>query len=647
MKTRLWFFTMKRTLTHVLMVLSIVGLCTIMPLPSAATYTIPNNDGDCPANCRQIPWLAGSDAWNGGALPVYTGVACTVGLTEGDGTTDNTAAIEACLAAISNGQASVIPAGMFYVNATLDIPANKALRGAGSNNCSQGTWISASFHGDIGANGAISCTTLKLGDTGSVRMPGSESRGATQNLSSGYTKGSLTVTTSVAPSGIAVNDWIVISELEDSAIPASLIGYSGTCSWCGEQNAVSRPMTQIVQVTSVNGNDIGISRPLYYTFKAALVPRIMELTNPGIRAGIEAMKLWGFSNLRGSPHITFNGTHQSWAKDIETYNTPDVNGAYPVFLQYAAQNEIRDSYFHFGQVNGSGRNYGVGMFVPNSDHKIENNIIRENRHGLVQEGGGSGNVYLYNYVDDMWTNDGSYLARTAIGHGSHPYMTLIEGNIISHFGDDNIFGSSSHNVLLRNWLWGDATGNYTSWPSVTWGFVALELESQKNYMSALGNILGGTASVQNYPGHVTWNTGTVLSTVCNWGATGSNADEPHAYGFGCNTGGGTYDAAVRSTAILHGNYDYKTQGIADWDGGADHAVPISYYYVTKPIFFGNCAWPPFNGSQSPPVYGVIPARERYLGNAPCPNPPPPGSRSPATARAAAGVTPAAGTRAAR
>ena len=56
-------------------------------------YDLPNNGADCPANCRQIPWKAGSDVWNGGSLPNFTSVTCT-GLTEGAGTTDNAAAIK-------------------------------------------------------------------------------------------------------------------------------------------------------------------------------------------------------------------------------------------------------------------------------------------------------------------------------------------------------------------------------------------------------------------------------------------------------------------------------------------------------------------------------------------------------------------------
>jgi len=107
-------------------------------LMAQSTYDLPNDDTNCPGQCRQVPWKAGSDLWNSGKLPTYTGVTCT-GLTEGNGTTDNTSAIQSCLNSLGSQQAAVIPPGMYYVNGTITIPSNKVLRGAGSENCSQGS----------------------------------------------------------------------------------------------------------------------------------------------------------------------------------------------------------------------------------------------------------------------------------------------------------------------------------------------------------------------------------------------------------------------------------------------------------------------------------------------------------------------------
>lgn len=565
------------------------------------TYDLPNNDNGCPGDCRQVPWRAGSDLWNGGALPNYPGKACS-GLTEGNGTTDNTAAIQACINSAAPNSAVLIPPGMYYVNGSITLKNFVALRGAGGGPGAQGRWISPTYSGDTGSGSRV--TTLKFGTGGGIQS-GSSSLGSPISLTSGYSKGSTTLV-AASTSGLAVGNWIVVGERQgDSDIPTSYTGDIGNCTWCGESNNSGYVMTQIVQITSISGSNIGISRPMYYTFKSNLSPRIRKLNISKERTGVEGMKLFGSTNSRKSAHIGLDGCVQCWVKDVETYNTPDVAKAYPVYMQYSYGVEIRDSYFHYGQGNGGDRNYGIGMFGPNSDHKVENNILRENRHSWSQEGGGSGNVFLYNYTDDNYTDDASFVGSPRANHGAHPYMTLFEGNIISKFASDYFWGTSSHMTLFRNWIWGDASGNYsrftTSNPS--WGFVAVEIDRMQHFFSLVGNVLG------NPNLHTNWNNATVLPTGCNWGSSRSN---PTVYGLGCVSQGGSYDAAVRGTLILHGNYDYKTKGVAHWDGGSAHGIRPSMYYSGKPSFFGGCAWPAI-GPDVSGLTNMIPARARFEG----------------------------------
>jgi hypothetical protein len=189
-------------------------------------------------------------------------------------------------------------------------------------------------------------------------------------------------------------------------------------------------------------------------------------------------------------------------------------------------------------------------------------------------------------------------------------MTLWEGNVISHLLADDTWGTSSHQVLFRNWLWGDETGNFTGYDSThpNYGFAALEISIQQHYYSAVGNVLG----IPNL--HTNWSNANLFSANCSWTPTRS---QPTVYGLGCAGGyGGTYDAAVRSTTILHGNYDYKTNGVAFWDGGADHALRNSMYYSSKPAFFGKCDWPAF-GPDLSPVTRTLPAKAHYEGSPAC------------------------------
>lgn len=584
-------------------------------------YSLPNNNADCPGNCRQIPWLAGSDQWNSGVLPTYTGVSCTAGLTEGDGTTDNTSAIQACLDALSASQAAVLPAGIYYVNGAITVPTQTVLRGAGSTNCSQGTWLSPTFAGDTGVGAA--CTTLKLGASGNVVLGTTSTRGSELNISSGYTKGA-TVLTLEATTGLSLNDWVSVFEDGSTTIPTD----NGGCTWCGE-NSGSHLIAQFAQITNIDGNDVTIGRPLYYTFEAGQDPAVKEITWSRQKAGVESLKIHGFADITNAM-VSFTGCLFCWVDDIETYNAGTGAKDQHINVNWSHGVEIRDSYLHLGRASSSDRNYGIGFFFWNSDHKVENNILREHRHSWSQEGGGAGSVFLYNYVDDNWTDDETYLGSPRGNHGAHPIFTLYEGNSVSHFAVDDVWGTSSHGVLFRNWLWGDATGNYAGWTesNPSWGFVALELEVEQTYYAAVGNVLGRSDNL-----HADWDSATVHNASCG-GTSVVDRGTPMVFGFGCNSSfSGTQDTTVRSTAILHGNYDYKTNGVADWDGGEVHTLDDSLYYAAKPDFFGYCSWPVYGPE---PTIGTLPARDRYLNGGVCASPPPATSSRTAGARIAGG-----------
>ncbi len=595
----------------VVALIALIGQC----LWAQSPYDLPNDDAGCPGNCRQIPWLAGSDIWNGGTLPVYAAVACTAGLTEGNGTTDNTSAINACISALAANRAAVLPPGIYYVNGAITIPSGKVLRGSGSNNCTQGRWLSASFPGDTGAGAA--CTTLKLGNNGAVRFNGSSSpnRGSNVAILSGYTKGSRTLTVG-AGHGLVTGDWVAMYELPDTAIPVTAVGTNGTCDWCGEADAPPyHLMSQIAQVT-VSGNTLTLSRPMYYTFQAGLSPGLRKYSFGTTKAGLENIKLNGWGN-RSAPIIEMSNSLFSWVKSVEAYRDTNTAKGYPIYLQYVYGNEIRDSYLHFQTAQSSDRAYGIGFMFATSDNKVENNIIREQRHGGGQEGGGSGNAWLYNYIDDLfYLYDTSWMEATRMNHGAHPYFTLIEGSIAPKFGADFTWGSSSHGVLFRNWFWGDVTGNYAQYNSnnPNWGFDAISIDRNNTYFALVGNILGNPnlhtnwANAIMYPGN-----------ACTYGSR----SKPVVYQVGCDDDQ-KFNANTWDTMIRHGNYDYKTQGVAEWGGGSNHTLKNSMYYTSKPAFFGSCAWPPFGPE---PTIGTLPAKARYEGDTSCsggaapPNPP--------------------------
>src|SRR4051812_36356630 len=110
-------------------ILTVLGTALIGPRLMAQSYSLPADNSGCPSNCRVIPWQAGSDLWNGGALPNYKQVTCSP-LNE-DGKTDDTNNINNCINAASSGTAVYLPAGTIYVNGTVRLKSTIVLRGAG------------------------------------------------------------------------------------------------------------------------------------------------------------------------------------------------------------------------------------------------------------------------------------------------------------------------------------------------------------------------------------------------------------------------------------------------------------------------------------------------------------------------------------
>jgi Pectate lyase superfamily protein/Right handed beta helix region len=565
-----------------LAVLVFFGIALIgQRLIAQAPYDLPNDDSGCPANCRQIPWQAGSDLWNSGSLPSYTSVTCT-GLA-GNGTTNDGPAIQTCINAASANTAVFIPAGTYLVNSTVRLKSNVVLRGAGP---------SSTFLNE-GASGWLTTQNFSFGaqldppTTYATNTPG-------YALSGTPKKGDTTLTVSTGT--VNVGDWIAVFANDDPTL-VTATGTNGVCRWCAD-NTGYHLMQQIVQVTAKSGSTITISRPLYYTLYTS--PQYRKYMFPTQKAGFESFKVTATGDIGAGQIITLQGCLFCWVSGVETQNTGSSSGSAHIELMESYGCEVRDSYLHDGRSSASGANYGVYLLFVNSDHKVENNIMRHNRHGIVYQGGGSGTAILYNYVDDNYTDDLSYLGSARTSHGAHPYMNLFEGNVISHIAADDFWGSSSHFVFFRNWLWGDETGTgVPSFPPIN-GFGAIDLYTMQTYYSLVGNVLGVTGK------QATWPTATLRGF--NEYASPS---APIVY----SRGGASGSIPGSDTTLLnHGNYDYKTNGVAYWEGGSNHTLKTSMYYSAQPSFLANCSWPSF-GPEGSPTTNQTPAVARYNGTA--------------------------------
>jgi hypothetical protein len=586
---------------------SLISLSLAGPIAAQNAYDLPNDNSGCPGNCRQIPWKAGSDLWNNGTLPNYSSVTCT-GLA-GNGTTNDGPAIQSCINAASSGTAVYVPAGTYLINSTIRLKSNVVLRGAkasGQPFLPAADSTATTFV--LGSNGMFTTQNFSASDSGYMSPPTTyAAKSPGYALSGAPKKGDTTITTSTG--SLSSGQWIAIFADNDPSL-VTVNGEDGVCQWCGDNTGYD-VMQQIVQVTSVSGSTATLSRPLYYTLYKN--PEYRKYTFPTQKAGFENFRVNAASDIGPDQVILLSGCLYCWVKGVETYNTGSNSGSAHIELDYSYGNEIRDNYVHDGRSSASGANYGIYFQFVNSDHKVENNIMRHNRHGIVYQGGGSGTAILYNYIDDLFTDDLTYLGSARTSHGAHPYMNLWEGNIASHVAADSFWGSSSHFVFFRNWLWGDETGEgVPNYPPLN-GYDAIDLYPMQTYYSFVGNVLGITGKNAN------WSNATLRGF--DEYASPSN---PIVYSFGGASGS---IPSSDATSLNHGNYDYKTKGVAFWEGGSNHTLKTSMYYTSKPAFFGACVWPGI-GPDITPITNQMPAKARYEGDNSCGSsnqvvPPPP------------------------
>lgn len=509
---------------------------------------------------RRINWNPGIP----GGIPSRTTICANVKNAPynaiGDGVTDDTSAIQNAINACPTGEVVFIPAGTYKLTDQLNITKGIVLRGDGSD----GTVLKnyKNISGDI------------------IKIYGSTS-GSAIDVTSGYLKDSISITVSSAAS-LSIGDYIMIYQTNDP----SIVKVEG-CTWCSDT------ISQVVRISSKNGNTLTLNRPLYYAYNASYNPRIQKLT-PVVNAGIEELYLEDVDSggdYAGTNIIHMVYTASSWVKNIESYNAVGAH----IRMEQSFANEIRGSYFHHGHSTISGRGYGVFLFKRNCDNLIEDNIFYRLRHSMILESGGEGNVFAYNYSKDPYiSDDPTWLTGDISTHGAHPYMNLFEGNKVAKLFADNTWGSGSQNTFFRNNITRVAQ-------DATYGLWSVIVDKNNYYENIVGNVICELGCVGFYEA-----TGAYVGSTKTIWRIGYNASS-----------GDVVDLNVAATIIRHGNYDYFTNN-TNWDPSiSDKKLPNSYYLNSKPSFFKNKPWPLFGGDLSPVIMGKLPAEERFYA----PHPP--------------------------
>lgn len=550
------------------------------------------------------PGIARAQAWSGIISPgraidwSQTGIPggvptnrmqCGTTVPSPGSSVDAAATIQAALNSCSANRYVLLGSGTFLINSSVTVPANVTLRGLGADQ----TILDCHGSGDA-------CVIL---GSGSVSYTGP------LNITAGNTVGSISLTLS-GTAGVSVGGYLVISEINDTANYVTNLGGEGTCSWCdGWSTNGARARGQIVEVTSISGNVVGISPGLYSDYPSANSPTAVPFTASAKYAGVESLQV-NENNTGYTNNLAIHTCAYCWIKGVQaTYTDGDF-----IDVRWSYRNEIRDNYCTNAYHHAPGTtDSDIFIVYKTSASRIENNIIERGHTSIMINWGAAGNVIAYNYTMGEFDSADNFVNGGIQFHGAHPQFNLIEGNVTTSVYADQVWGSSYRNTTFRNWSVGSSlrctplTGRGTVSCTGSNGIQtyqasrAMQIAHWSTYYNLVGDIVGsaqqqvlvntngvalGQVNSVQYPSNRDYDT---TAYGYSWGYGESNDS-----GSGSGCGGGVSPCngtQAFSTGFLHGEYT-NVDNTINWLTGLIQVLPASFYLSAKPTWWpAGMPWP--------------------------------------------------------
>lgn len=614
---------------------------------------------------RLTNWIPGVTVGVPGGIPTNRTNIIDVSLppynADKTGVNDCGAAFAAALAASKEGDVIYFPAGTFRFNNTFGTGLNihnRTIRGAGMDV----TYIDSR---------TTSLSAINIGTGSSFNYPV-----AGNTITAGLSKGSTTLTMGNT-SDFRVGELVQI-EFENMTDDARIAqGATPVISVSGFPY-MRRQMTRVTGKTSTT---LSIFPGIYHSPQAGLSARVTQSYWYTVGMGLEDFTLLNANNSAVFG-IHFQDCIGSWIRNVKSKNASN----YHVFFAKSLQSEIRGC--HFDSRKSGGTNGAGILFDGGSGNLVEDNIVEKVFPLIEVNHGASGNVFAYNMFDGNGMN---------VNHGPHNSHNLYEGNVTPWIQSDGYFGGASEETFFRNWISGVYKDSGTQTFIIGLNRFARNYSFVGNLLGnsvwphgaspySFGNPNMGNSSYEgshkmsagsfpkdwkmngvltkrnsNTSGELTLNSGSLR--VNQFRAYMSNgvgemvisAVNGNVVTF--STTGGTLPAQGTTVSILAG-----IQGFQDLDldvevttirrsnahlfgAGApriptdeslgNETLPASLFRTSKPAYFGDLNWPPFDPLNPNPTYTSIPAGIRYVnGTVPPPisNPPTASNQAPSNVR---------------
>ncbi|HZR09295.1 MAG TPA: hypothetical protein VFA79_12000, partial [Myxococcales bacterium] len=419
--------------------------------------------------------------------------------------------------------------------------------------------------------------------------------------------------------------------------------------------AASRPVGQAMEIASISGNTVTFTTGFHQTYRVNHSAHLVQISDgakvvPTTKwSGIEELTVENGSGGDGGGNIRVFASSHCWAKHIESRNQ---NAGAAFAFDGSFQCELRDSYLHSAQdPNPGGAGYGIVFDSYTADSLAENNIVWSFNKVSAFRSSGGGNVFAYNYCEDMYGQGYPTIVEVGINasHMAGSHHELFEGNQGPNFDSDSYWGSQMYITAFRNHL--TMMRRNISGVAALGNGVLANLRDENNkrgigltvyqkWYSFVGNVIGVPNGYLQTPAigfayPATFGPGPQGTTFrYEWlgGAFGTDTSPTYTpiwqIGYDGSNWFTTQESTSQATVQRDANYDYFTRQV-HWHGiggtGQNNgltappgvALPDSLYLTARPAFFGSNPWPWVDGSNaSNPLPGILPARMRFDAGTP-------------------------------
>lgn len=400
------------------------------------------------------------------------------------------------------------------------------------------------------------------------------------NLSANATKDAFTLTLASVPSWVTAGDLIGVDVLDDTAF-ANQDGFNArTFTGNGERN-----MSQLNRVISKDATTITLETPNAWGWTTAQTAQIFQpgydpsSASPLTNCGIEGISfIYSFGPDTDAHPIKMEQCDKCWIKDVEINNQPGGRG---IVTYYSYQCEFRRLHIHDAHSFAAGQGYCLDINDSTCSCLIEDCIFEDYHCGVTIRYGSTANVVAYNVFKNSAAAATAANTGAMSTHGCHAMMNIWEGNWTNDkVLADHTHGSSSHNTIFRNVIEGRPWG--------TGDDTAVSVEYYNRYWNIVGNILGVNGLHNKYRANSSSTAPGSTGTIFKVGGEVNISDDYVPSDADSFTSG--------AFILTHGNWDYVNDAQI-WEATiADHDLPSSYVYSSKPSYFNSLTWPPFDPS---------------------------------------------------